>query len=206
MSYAIWHFGCVSSTLDVAYQLARDGRLEVWESVTATSQRSGRGQLRRDWISPPGNMYASVRLPFEDPFTTEYAGPAFGVLVAEAMQRLMYPVRIKWPNDLIVQVGDGYAKLGGILLEERGGILLAGIGINVRSYPGEGELRDDHVFPATSLLAWKNIAVDAENLWQTLVMYMISVYKERGTFSKDWEESLAKYILGDRVPASGIAS
>ncbi len=195
MSYRIWHFGCVGSSLDVAYRMAMDDRLDEWESVTAESQTSGRGQMRRGWISPAGNIYAAVRLPSKEPFTTKFAAPAFGVLAAESLLRLSYPVRIKWPNDLLVLTEEGYAKLAGILLEERGGILLAGIGINVQSHPCETDLREEHAYPATSLLSWKKVAVDAENLWQALVMTMISVYKERAKFSEDWEESLAKFIL-----------
>ena len=55
--------GPCSSVLDVAMHLAREGRLDVWDSVLATRQWAGRGQMRRTWISEPGNLFAAWRLP-----------------------------------------------------------------------------------------------------------------------------------------------
>lgn len=47
-------------------------------SVLALSQRSGRGQLGRNWVSPEGNVYAALRLPQSHPFTGTAAAPAVG--------------------------------------------------------------------------------------------------------------------------------
>jgi BirA family biotin operon repressor/biotin-[acetyl-CoA-carboxylase] ligase len=52
-------------------------------------------------------------------------------------------VRIKWPNDLVV---DG-AKLAGILLERQGDAVIIGFGVNLAHCP------DDLARPATSLAA-----------------------------------------------------
>jgi BirA family biotin operon repressor/biotin-[acetyl-CoA-carboxylase] ligase len=52
-------------------------------------------------------------------------------------------VRIKWPNDLVV---DG-AKLAGILLERQGDAVIVGFGVNLAHHP------DGLARPATSLAA-----------------------------------------------------
>lgn len=193
----IWYYDRVSSSLDVAYTLAKNGRLSCWDSVFAAEQHAGRGQLRRNWISPRGNIYASLRLPAESPFTGDFAAPAFGTLLAYAFLAQDIPVRVKWPNDLLLpgKAPGEYAKVGGILLEERGGVLIAGVGINVVSSPAEACLREEHRFSAISLKEALGHTVQAQKFWQTLVLHIITVYKERENFSFLWESLLAPLLV-----------
>ena len=115
--------GSATSSMDVARALAAHGQLPVWGSVLALSQRSGRGQLGRNWVSPEGNVYAALRLPQSHPFTGTAAAPAVGGLIAEALTHMGFDVHMKWPNDLLrreeQEEGPGWCKVGGILLEER---------------------------------------------------------------------------------------
>ena len=115
----------------MGHTLARRGLLAPWQSVLVSSQRQGRGQLRRNWVSPAGNIYAALRLPMQEPFASSAASTVTGAMLAAALGKLGFEVRLKWPNDLAVLDGDTPAKVAGILLEERAGVLLAGIGINV---------------------------------------------------------------------------
>lgn len=139
--------GPCSSALDVAMYLARKGELDPWDSVLATRQWAGRGQMRRNWVSEPGNLFAAWRLPMPP-------GPWQGLLpvlvgwsLCEALGELGVPVKLKWPNDILLHG----RKMGGILIEERGDVLLVGIGLNVASCPADSELRSDHACVATSL-------------------------------------------------------
>ena len=217
----IWRFVRLASTLDTAMRLAQAGLLAPWDSVQAASQTAGRGQLRRQWVSPPGNIYASLRLPLEGPLAGAAAAPAVGTLLAEALGGLGWPVRLKWPNDLVLcPAGQVPRKLAGILLEERGGVLLAGIGINVRSMPPPSALRAEAALEATCLAAcapdisgisgvcpspglsgggWHNATSEA--LWQLLVKQMFSAYKNGHTFSTQWRARAEALLLwrGQRV-------
>jgi BirA family biotin operon repressor/biotin-[acetyl-CoA-carboxylase] ligase len=101
--------------------------------------------MGRHWESPEGNLYCStvIRLRDGDPPPHTLA-----LVAANAVHALLAPlcagqVRIKWPNDVLV---DG-AKIAGILLERSGDAVVAGIGINVTGHP-VGLDR-----PVTSLLA-----------------------------------------------------
>ena len=76
----VWRFGEVSSALDVGHTLARRGLLAPWQSVLVSSQRQGRGQLRRNWVSPAGNIYAALRLPMQEPFAGSAASTVTGAM------------------------------------------------------------------------------------------------------------------------------
>lgn len=170
LSAPLYLAGTATSSLDVAHALAQRDLLPEWGSVLVLQQTAGRGQLRRPWASPAGNIYAALRLPVEYPLTTEAAAPAVGALVAAALTAMGHAVSLKWPNDILQEenelfptiplsegCGDSrcsaeaWRKVGGILLEERGGVLLAGIGFNVAEAPPASVLREGHALRAGRL-------------------------------------------------------
>ncbi|MDE5878744.1 MAG: biotin--acetyl-CoA-carboxylase ligase, partial [Desulfovibrio sp.] len=189
-------FAEVPSALDTAFELAAAGRLCVWDSVLAASQTAGRGQLRRHWSSPPGNIYAALRLPVSPPFDGGAAAAAVGLLAAEALGALSWRVRIKWPNDLVLTAGGAPRKVAGILLEERGGVLLAGIGVNVVSHPPAEALRPEAALPAGALNENGGVAVPpAPELWTRLVSRMVSAYTDARIFALSWQGRAEALLL-----------
>ena len=184
----VFHFAEVGSALDIAFDLAHEGRLRIWDSVLAESQTAGRGQLRRHWHSPPGNIYAALRLPVSPPFDGGAAAAATGVLAAEALEALGWQTAIKWPNDLVLEMAGAPRKVAGILLEERGGILLAGIGVNVAGRPPQEALRPEAALEAGCLAgndAGHPVPPAAE-LWPRLVSHMVSAYTDAHIFARTW--------------------
>ena len=184
----VFAFAEVGSALDSAFELAQAGRLDIWDSVLAESQTAGRGQLRRHWHSPPGNIYAALRLPVSPPFDGGAAAAAVGVLAAEALEALGWRSAIKWPNDLILESAAGPRKVAGILLEERGGVLLAGIGVNVATRPPQDALRAEAALAATCLAenACGRPVPPAAELWARLVSHMVSAYTDARIFARTW--------------------
>lgn len=110
--------------------------------MLADAQHGGRGRLGRTWASPPGaNLYLSLARTF-DGGLEQLAGLGLvaGVAVAGVVHQLGAPgVRLKWPNDLVVDDGTHLRKLGGILVE--GGLqegvarAVIGIGLNLHMPP-----------------------------------------------------------------------
>ncbi|MDQ7832755.1 MAG: biotin--[acetyl-CoA-carboxylase] ligase [Desulfovibrionaceae bacterium] len=139
--------GPCGSALDVAWSLIRAGDMDPWDVVVAVSQRGGRGQMRRAWESPPGNVYAAVAWPADSPAPESLLPVFVGYLLAEYLCEKGVAASFKWPNDLLA----GGKKVGGTLLEERGGRVVAGVGINLTSAPDVEKLRPDHAFPAGAL-------------------------------------------------------
>lgn len=109
--------------------------------LLADRQSAGRGRAGRVWASPPGaNLYLSLSRRFACPLAA--LAPltlAVGVRTAEALHALgAQPVRLKWPNDLVVTGSDGgLCKLGGILVEA-GRIDTAGDAAGCRAVVGLG--------------------------------------------------------------------
>lgn len=139
---------------------AEAGGLAAWDSVLAVSQRAGRGQLRRRWESPPGNLYACLVLPPAPPEFDSLVPLLLGNCLAEYFAGQGLAMRLKWPNDLLY----GGVKVGGLLVEERKGVVSVGIGVNLVSSPPLEALREDHAVPAghlgqcfTPLALWRSL-------------------------------------------------
>lgn len=148
--------GSTNAEARLRAQQGDDGPL--W--ITATTQTQGRGRHGRTWISPPGNLYASLLLRDPSPFEAApqlafVAGLALRDAVALEAAALAPGLHFKWPNDLLL---DG-RKCAGILIEgeatpgagaQNGFIAVIGIGVNCSSHPSAA---DGVAFPATHLAA-----------------------------------------------------
>ncbi len=140
----------LGSTNAEALALARAGeRGPLW--ITAQSQSAGRGRRGNAWISPRGNLYATLLL--TEPSAAEQAPQlsfvaalALHDAVAASAPQLGPALKVKWPNDLLV----GPAKLAGILIEGESDPVFTvaiGFGVNCVTHPS------DVAYPATDLVA-----------------------------------------------------
>ena len=108
--------------------------------IAAHRQEKGRGRQGRDWSSPVGNLSAT-RLHLFQGTPPEAARLSFTVAlaVAETVETMApdVPVKLKWPNDVLL----AGKKVCGILLEsfgpsDDGKLAIAiGIGINLAHHP-----------------------------------------------------------------------
>ena len=138
----------VGSTNDEAIRLA-DGGAPEGTVVWAREQSGGRGRRGRNWSSPVGNLYSTTVL---RPACAAQRAAELGFVAALAVGDIVPPsraVRLKWPNDVLVDGG----KVAGILLESAIGQdgqvehVVAGIGVNVSFAPQLPEMR----YPGASL-------------------------------------------------------
>jgi BirA family biotin operon repressor/biotin-[acetyl-CoA-carboxylase] ligase len=156
--------GPCASTMDVARHLAGQGVLGAWGSVVAPVQASGRGQLRRAWLSRPGNVLATLVCPPATGLWNDLRPLVFGYLFAEALCDLGQTVQVKWPNDLLCEG----RKVAGILVEERGDCVLAGIGLNLAWAPPPEVLREGHCVAAGEFHT-SVVGLGPARLWLALV-------------------------------------
>ncbi|AZM55122.1 biotin--[acetyl-CoA-carboxylase] ligase [Streptomyces sp. WAC 01529] len=124
-----------STNTDLA---ARAGELPEGAVLIAEEQSAGRGRLDRQWSAPArSGLFFSVLLkPAEVPVERWGWLPLLtGVAVATGLSRAAgVDTALKWPNDLLVTVGEEERKAGGILAERAGGAdggIVVGVGLNV---------------------------------------------------------------------------
>ena len=158
----VLHFERIDSTNAEARRLCEAGeRGPLW--IRADEQTGGRGRLGRNWVSEPGNLYAT-RL-----FTTPagpHAAAQMSLVAALAVHAVVAqllphrPAAIKWPNDVLV----GGAKICGILAEIVGQsptTIALGCGINIAHAP------QGTPYPVTAL-AREGATATVETVFQKL--------------------------------------
>lgn len=115
--------------------------------VSALNQTNGRGRRGRSWICTEGNLFVSFAL---ETALKDFGQITFvvGLSMLDAIKSFKQDidVKLKWPNDVLVNGG----KVSGILLEKADGeYLVIGIGVNITAAPDTGHL----IYPAASLIS-----------------------------------------------------
>lgn len=192
--------------------LLKERREEKPVLLAAEEQTAGRGRRGRRWHSAPGagitfSLGLRVRRPVRELAALSLVA---GVAVARALHALgVGAVRLKWPNDLVV---DG-AKLGGILVETRSGShAVIGIGLNHRRTPGlEARVRRKLAFIEELAPVSRNRVIQAVGV---ALLDALGRFDARGldALRADWEAMDAhagqrlRVRLADGRTLSGIAA
>lgn len=129
-----------------------------WHLAIADQQTAGRGRTGAQWHAQPGEallLTLATQLPLAPPLWPR-ASLIAGLAVAETLGQ---HVRLKWPNDLLIQQKN-WLKLGGILCERletpQGPWWLCGLGLNLRGVPTGLEM---HAAALESLKTREELAV-----------------------------------------------
>lgn len=134
---SIHYFDKVSSTMDIARDLARKG-CPGFTVVVAGQQTKGRGRLKRTWLSSSGGLYFTIVLrPQIPPALSARVNLAAAVVLTRTLRRMFaIEAMVKWPNDILVDDG----KIAGMLTEMEAETDMVhfvniGLGINVNNDP-----------------------------------------------------------------------
>lgn len=198
------------STNDDALAAARDGAPHG-ATFLAEAQRRGRGRRGRAWVSPPGEnlLFSIVLRPGLEPERVSALTLVVGLAVREAVSaRAGGSVRVKWPNDVVVDD----KKLAGILVESqlvsgRIDALVVGIGINVDTQRFPAELTEI----ATSLAELGCVERERESLLADVLAGLaarLEIHASAGIAGLLEELRGHDALLGRRIrvdPLSGIA-
>jgi BirA family transcriptional regulator, biotin operon repressor / biotin---[acetyl-CoA-carboxylase] ligase len=124
-----WKWVIVLRETDSTQDAARRMGCVSGEVVTAWRQTCGRGRLGRRWIDTSEHGVAVTFVVDRESGNPERLAHAAAVATAKAAQCfLAVPVRIKPPNDIMVEG----RKIAGVLIEQADDRGLIGVGINVR--------------------------------------------------------------------------
>jgi BirA family biotin operon repressor/biotin-[acetyl-CoA-carboxylase] ligase len=128
---SLFYFEKLGSTSDKLAELAKGGAPEG-TAIVAETQTAGRGRDGNAWYSPPGlGLYLSVLLrPSLPAIRLSGLTLALGQAAALAVEQVSpAKVQLKWPNDLFC---NG-RKIGGLLTDNAGDFVVAGVGINANN-------------------------------------------------------------------------
>ncbi|MET0567453.1 MAG: biotin--[acetyl-CoA-carboxylase] ligase [Hyphomicrobiaceae bacterium] len=139
----------IDSTNSEAMRRALAGETgPLW--LSANVQMQGRGRSGRSWVSPRGNLYASLLFaPRCTPATVHQLSLLAGIAAHDAIGSSGAGppgLRLKWPNDVLM----GGAKVAGVLAESIAGrdgapLAILGIGINLASSPAQSGQAATHL-------------------------------------------------------------
>lgn len=173
------------STMDEAFRLAQAGEAEG-TVVVAGSQSAGRGRRGQRWYDRPGQcLLLSVLL---RPTTEPQLLPILSLGAAAAVAELLssyyeLPVATKWPNDLLLSS----RKVGGLLLESHGQVVVIGLGLNVNGQPDSFQAHVDR--PLTTLEAEHGAPLSREEVLVGIIANIDDIYRQ-------FRDSGSEAILG----------
>ena len=165
LAHSYHYLKTVGSTNDHALLLAAEGAPHG-TLVVAEEQTSGRGRLRREWISYPNlGIYLSILLRNPLPVRIAPQSSYIGSLALVKMLREEFGITasIKWPNDVLI---NG-RKAAGILTETQSDqdfsrFIVMGIGINVNH--SREEMAGPFRYPATSIAIEAGFAIKRQRV------------------------------------------
>jgi BirA family transcriptional regulator, biotin operon repressor / biotin---[acetyl-CoA-carboxylase] ligase len=141
-------FGSVDSTNDIVRGWLADGADEVCLAV-AGEQKAGRGRAGRTWVAPQGAallLSLGFRPTYLEPSRYWRLSAIVALAMIDAAEEAaglgLGTVKIKWPNDLVVERDGELRKLAGILGESDGAgtadpSVIVGIGTNTEWSPAD---------------------------------------------------------------------
>jgi BirA family biotin operon repressor/biotin-[acetyl-CoA-carboxylase] ligase len=204
MKLVVQRYDSVTSTMDLAADLARQGAAEGLV-IVADHQTAGRGRRGRSWSSPPGaGLYVSMVLrpplgcmsPAHISFLTLAAGVAVRAAIIHTSG---WTPQLKWPNDVMAS----RRKLAGILAE---GVaigtpeqtVLLGVGVNIRdaAHPPEIAAR------VTSLEAELMRRIDPAVLLDEMLVAIPAIYLR---LQRDGPDDILREWRAAAPSASGAA-
>ena len=127
-----------SDLVQLAEELAANGRPIVPTVLVADRQTAGKGRRGRIWESGrPTGLWVSVLVPAPQPITDlGWLLASAGIALVDALRPLGVAAGLKWPNDIVIPTEGGDRKLAGMLSESTScggqvhGIVI-GLGCNI---------------------------------------------------------------------------
>ena len=153
-------FKSVKSTNDIAHMLIKKKNIGP-TIILSEKQTKGRGTMGKKWISKKGNLFLSI---YFDMTKKKIDFKKFAVLNAYLLKNILVKkfsnkIKIKWPNDLLIEKKKICGILQETVINEGRKFLIIGIGINTNLDPKNSS------FSSTSLKQITNKNIDNKKLF-----------------------------------------
>ena len=184
----IEYYSRLSSTNDEAWELVKES-VSHGTIVITDNQFNGKGQYGNQWRSyPDKSLTFSIIL---NDLNQENMMPAIiGISVCRALKKFDFNIKLKWPNDLILEK----KKVGGILCESKilknqKKTMVIGIGINVNETTND--ILPELQASATSLYSISNQSHQRERILAEILNYIEKIILKKNEnenfIIKEWE-------------------
>ncbi|CAM2909226.1 biotin--[acetyl-CoA-carboxylase] ligase [Helicobacter burdigaliensis] len=162
----ILKFDSLPSTHTYLIEAIKKDTLEAPVLVLAKRQTQGIGSRANSWEEVEEGLYFSCALFLESlpkDLPLESISLYFGYLFKESLDELGSKLWLKWPNDLYIED----KKIGGILCSKMGGVIIVGIGLNLKVTQSsfgmldikatQEEILEKFIKKVKKTLSWKQI-------------------------------------------------
>ena len=159
MKFKIFRFKKVESTNNTAIRIIKNSNIN-YGMIISNTQKNGKGQYGKKWISYNGNLFVSFFYKFDQLTVSLKQLTKINCLLVKKLLSIYYKKKIifKKPNDLLINK----KKISGILQENISKLnkryLIVGIGINLIKNPN---LKN---YPTTNLNEILNKKVSKNNI------------------------------------------
>ncbi|MDR2149380.1 MAG: biotin--[acetyl-CoA-carboxylase] ligase [Spirochaetaceae bacterium] len=192
----IFHFSRITSTMDKARQLVQCGQANG-TVIVADEQSAGRGRRAgRKWLSPTASnllFTVIVQVPVIPAALSLRVGLALAQAIEDFVPALSGTVRIKWPNDCLIDK----KKVAGILIESDGSTVFIGMGVNYSQQEFDPVLQEK----ATSIACACGMDMPPQARFVLLEAILHRFFDEMFASGTEWLKQVEKrlYRKGERV-------
>ena len=168
----------VKSTNDTALKLIKKNITNP-TLVTTEKQTNGRGTVGKKWVSEKGNLFISLFFKFDQ---KKINFKQFAILNAFLLRKVLSKIipkkiKIKWPNDLLVNQRKFCGILQEVIKFDNFDFLIVGIGLNTNIVPSNKR------FKSTCLKNISNKKIDNQKILKSIVNTYEKFLKEKDKLS-----------------------
>ncbi len=178
----ITYLETIASTQIYLKELLRDKDFELPHAIVANRQTNGIGSRGNSWSGIDGNLFLSFAISLDslpEDLKLESASIYFAYLLKETLNELNSSTWLKWPNDFYIDD----AKIGGMITNIVGKVLICGVGLNLVNSPKEFATLDIKI-SKDELLKKYFKKVEKKASWkQVFSKYKLEFYRNQNFFT-----------------------
>ena len=134
MKLKIYSFKNVKSTNDTALRFIKSNIING--VITSETQKKGRGQYGKNWISNKGNLFMSIFFPIKNNINLkEVSKINLKIIKNIFLKKIKIRITVKYPNDILIENKKVCGILQEIVYNKNYKVLIIGIGINIINSP-----------------------------------------------------------------------
>ena len=187
INYKIHYIDTTKSTNQYAWNLESQA-LKHGNIIITKNQTNGVGRRGTEWVSSKNNSLTCSLVIKENQKYDHLLSLKTGIAIVEGIKKdTDIKATLKWPNDIMIN----NKKIGGILIEKKGNMIVIGIGINVKE--NYNDLHPMIQNQSTSLKIITNSNIVLEKLLANILNKFEQNYYEKNykKIIKKWEMKCA---------------